>query len=49
MSDTRVFANTRAPVQTLIDCLECGNSVDDFLEGFPTTSRDLVIAFLEEA
>lgn len=49
MSGTPVFTGTRVPVQTLIDCLEAGESIDDFLEGFPTVSRDLVIAFLEEA
>jgi uncharacterized protein (DUF433 family) len=49
MSGAPVFAGTRVPVQTLIDCLEAGDSINDFLEGFPTVSRDQVIAFLEEA
>ena len=49
MSDTPVFAGTRVPVQALIDCLEAGESIVDFLEGFPTVSGDQVIAFLEEA
>ncbi|MCI0492752.1 MAG: DUF433 domain-containing protein [Planctomycetes bacterium] len=49
MSGTPVFTGTRVPVQTLIDCLEAAESIDDFLEGFPTVSRDQVIAFLEEA
>jgi len=49
MSGTPVFAGTRVPVQTLIDCLEAGESIDDFLDGFPTVSREQVIAFLEEA
>ncbi len=49
MSGTPVFAGTRMPVQSLIDCLEAGESIDDFLDGFPTVSRDQVIAFLEEA
>jgi uncharacterized protein (DUF433 family) len=48
MSGTPVFAGTRVPVQTLIDYLEGGDSIDDFLEGFPTVKRDQVIAFLEE-
>jgi uncharacterized protein (DUF433 family) len=48
MSGTPVFAGTRVPVQTLIDCLESGDSIDEFLEGFPTVSREQVIAFLEE-
>jgi len=49
MSGTPVFTGTRVPVQTLIDYLEAGESIDDFLDGFPTVSRDLVVAFLEEA
>ena len=48
MSGTPVFAGTRVPVQTLIDYLEGGDSIDDFLEGFPTVSKEQVIAFLEE-
>jgi uncharacterized protein (DUF433 family) len=49
MSGTPVFYGTRVPVQNLIDCLEGGESIDDFLEGFPTVTREQVIAFLEEA
>ena len=49
MGGTPVFAGTRVPVQTLLDYLEHGESIDDFLEGLPTVSRDQVIAFLEEA
>lgn len=49
MSGTPVFAGTRVPVQTLIDSLEGGDSIDDFLDGFPTVTREQVIAFLEEA
>ena len=49
MSGTPVFAGTRVPVQTLLDYLEAGESINDFLEGFPSMSRDQVIAFLEEA
>ncbi len=48
MGGTPVFAGTRVPVQTLIDYLEGGESIDDFLEGFPTVTREQVIAFLEE-
>lgn len=43
-----VFAGTRVPAQTLIDYLEGGETIDDFLEGFPTVTRDQVIAFLDE-
>ncbi len=44
-----MFAGTRVPVQTLLDYLEGGESIDDFLEGFPTVTREQVVAFLEEA
>ena len=49
MGGTAVFAGTRVPVQTLMDYIEGGESIDDFLEGFPTVKRAQVIAFLEEA
>lgn len=49
MGGTPVFASTRVPVQTLLDYLEAGESIDDFLEGFPSVTREQVIAFLEEA
>ena len=49
LGGTPVFAGTRVPVQTLIDYLEGGETIDDFLEGFPTVTRQQVIAFLEEA
>ena len=49
MGGTPVFRGTRVPVQTLLDYLEAGDSIDEFLEGFPTVSRAQVVAFLEEA
>ena len=49
MHGTAVFRGTRVPVQTLFDYLEAGESIDEFLRGFPTVSRPQVIAFLEEA
>jgi uncharacterized protein (DUF433 family) len=49
MGGTPVFAGTRVPAQTLLDYLKAGESIDDFLEGFPTVSREQVISFLEEA
>ena len=49
MGGAAVFHGTRVPVQTLLDYLEAGESIDDFLEGFPTVTRERVIAFLEEA
>jgi uncharacterized protein (DUF433 family) len=44
-----VFRNTRVPFQALIDYLEGGQSLDEFLLDFPTVSRDAAIASLEEA
>ncbi len=49
MSGAPCFAGTRVPIQNLIDYLEGGESIEDFLEGFTTVSREQVIAFLEEA
>ncbi|HQU92798.1 MAG TPA: DUF433 domain-containing protein [Pyrinomonadaceae bacterium] len=49
MGGTPVFTGTRVPTQTLIDFLTAGDSIDDFLDGFPTVSREQVIAFLREA
>jgi uncharacterized protein (DUF433 family) len=49
MGGTPVFAGTRVPVQTLLDYLEAGETIDDFLEGFPTVAREQVIGFLEKA
>jgi uncharacterized protein (DUF433 family) len=48
MSGAPVFSGTRVLAQTLIEHLEAGDSIDDFLEGFPSVSREQVIAFLEE-
>jgi len=49
MGGTPVFAGSRVPVQTLLDYLAGGDSIDDFLGGFPTVTRQQVIAFLERA
>ena len=49
MGGTPVFAGTRVPVQTLLDYLKAGESINDFLEGFPTVTKEQVITFLEEA
>lgn len=48
LGGTPVFVGTRVPVQTLFDHLEAGDSIDDFLEGFPSVRRDQVIAVLTE-
>lgn len=44
-----VFVGTRVPVQSLIDYLEAGDNVDNFLDAFPSVSREQVIAALEIA
>jgi uncharacterized protein (DUF433 family) len=49
MSGMPVFAGTRVPIATLFDYLKAGESVDNFLEGFPTVEREAVICLLEEA
>ena len=49
MGGTPVFMGTRVPIQTLMDYLKEGESIDDFLEGFPTVTREQVIGLLEEA
>lgn len=43
------LAPAPVPVQTLLEYLEAGEAIDDFLEGFPSVTRQQVIAFLEEA
>jgi len=49
MHGAPVFRGTRVPVQSLFDYLEAGDSLDEFLEGFPTVSRELALQALEEA
>ena len=49
MGGTPVFTGTRVPVESLIDHLKAGETLEDFLEGFPTVSRDQATAFLELA
>ncbi len=48
MHGTPVFRGTRVPVQTMFDYLENGDGLGDFLEGFPTISRELAVQVLEE-
>lgn len=47
LGGTPVFSGTRVPIRSLFDHLEGGDSIDDFLEGFPSVRRDQVIALLE--
>ncbi|MFL6259913.1 MAG: DUF433 domain-containing protein [Thermoanaerobaculia bacterium] len=49
LGGTPVFVSTRVPVQTLVDYLEGGYSVDEFLDNFPSVRREQVNAFLEQA
>ena len=49
LSGTPVFAATRVPVQTLIDYLEAGDSLEAFLADFPSVSREHAVAVLELA
>jgi uncharacterized protein (DUF433 family) len=49
MHGAPVFRGTRVPVQTLFDYLEGGDTLEEFLEGFPTVSRAFALEALEEA
>ena len=49
LGGTPVFVGTRVPVQALIDYIEGGHSLEEFLEDFPTVSRELAVAALEQA
>lgn len=49
LGGTPVFKGTRVPVQSLFDFLEAGDSIEEFLQNFPTVERDQVIALLHTA
>jgi len=49
LGGTPVFRGTRVPVQNMVDYLEGGETLEDFLEGFPTVTREAALAALEEA
>jgi uncharacterized protein (DUF433 family) len=49
LGGTPVFRGTRVPIQTLFDYLEGGETLEEFLKGFPTVTRELAVAALEEA
>ena len=49
LSGTPVFRGTRVPLQMLFDSLERGHTLEQFLEGYPTVSRDMAVAALQEA
>jgi uncharacterized protein (DUF433 family) len=47
LGGTAVFVGTRVPLQNLIDSLEGGESLDEFLEGFPSVTREQAVAVIE--
>ena len=47
MGGTPVFVGTRVPLQNLVDYLKGGESIEDFLDAFPTVQREQVIAVIE--
>jgi uncharacterized protein (DUF433 family) len=49
VSGTPVFVGTRVPARALVDYLEGGETLDEFLDDFPSVSREQAIAFIEEA
>ncbi len=49
LGGTPVFYGTRVPIQNLFDCLETGESLDEFLEQFPTVTREQAVGVLEES
>ncbi len=49
MGGTPVFVGTRVPFQTLLDYLEAGDPLSEFLEDFPTVTREQAVAALEQA
>ena len=49
LGGTAVFRGTRVPIQLLFDSLERGHTLEEFLEGYPTVSREMAIAALKEA
>ena len=48
MSGTPCFAGTRVPVRALLDYIEGGDTLDEFLEQYPTVSRKQAVGFLEQ-
>ncbi|HVT03585.1 MAG TPA: DUF433 domain-containing protein [Thermoanaerobaculia bacterium] len=49
LGGTPVFVGTRVPVQALLDYLEGGDTIEEFLDDYPSVNRDQAVAFLEEA
>ncbi|HEY1468312.1 MAG TPA: DUF433 domain-containing protein, partial [Candidatus Acidoferrum sp.] len=49
LGGTPVFRGTRVPLQALFDSIEGGETLEEFLEGFPSVSREMAVAALEQA
>lgn len=49
LGGTPVFYGTRVPIQNLFDCIETGESIDEFLDQFPTVTREQAVAVLKES
>jgi uncharacterized protein (DUF433 family) len=49
LGGTPVFSGTRVPVQTFIEYIKAGESIESFLEGFPSVTREQVLAFLDQS
>lgn len=49
LNGTPVFRGTRVPLQLLFDTIERGHTLEEFLEGYPTVTREMAVAALEEA
>ncbi len=48
MGGSPVFVGTRVPIQTFFEYLKAGDSIDDFLDGFPTVTKEQIMTLLEE-
>ena len=48
MGGAPVFAGTRVPIQTFLECLAGGESIGDFLQAYPSVTREQLVAFLME-
>ena len=48
LSGTLVFKGTRVPVENLFDYLKAGDSIDEFIEGFPTVSKKQILSVLKQ-
>jgi uncharacterized protein (DUF433 family) len=49
MSGTPVFSGTRVPIRNIFDCIKSGETLDEFLDQFPTVTREQALAVIEES